>query len=120
MKINRVDECHILNLDIGNVKGVKDINMVFNEMSQNSSLELKLQGQGVTPHRDAQEHRFYSFGDNMTLKRFRTYIIKIRENTFFEEDLSQTCRNYPASEFSRIVQLGSDAFAGHGRHSGFL
>ena len=85
------------------MKGVKDINMVFNEMSQNSSLELKLQGQGVTPHRDAQEHRFYSFGDNMTLKRFRTYIIKIRENTFFEEDPSQTT---PHLSFPGLGGLG--------------
>ena len=32
------------------------------------------------------------------------YIVKIKENVFVEEDPSQTCRNYPTSEFSSYTE----------------
>ena len=37
---------------------------------------------------------------SMKLKFATGYIVKIKENVFVEEDPSQTCRNYPTSEFA--------------------
>ena len=93
-----------VNLDTGSMKGVMDnvadMGIFIDEKSKNSSLELKLQSQGLTTHREIQRHRFYSNGDNMNLNRYRHYIVKIRENIFVEEDPNQNCRNYPTSEFA--------------------
>ena len=80
---------------------MKDIGIYFNEKSQNSSVEVKLQGGGLTPHREILKHNFYSSGDLMKLinHRITGYIVKIKETVFVEEDQSQNCRNYPTSEF---------------------
>ena len=69
-------------------------------------MELKLQSQGLTTHREIQKHIFDSFGDNMNLNlnQLRQYIVKIRENIFVEEDPSQTCRNYPTSKFASYTE----------------
>ena len=105
VKINRLDDCHILKLDPQSMKGMKDITITFNEiMGQNLSLELKLQGQGLTTHREIQKHRFDSFGDNMKVNRFSMYVVKIRETVFVEEDPSQSCCNYPTSEFASYTE----------------
>ena len=108
VKINRLHDCHILNFDSGTLKGVQDFEILFNEKSQTSSLELKLQSQGLTTHREIQKHIFDSFGDNMNLNmnlnQLSQYIVKIRANIFVEEDPNQNCRNYPTSEFSSYTE----------------
>ena len=105
VKINRLHNCHILKLDQEHMKGMKVIHMYFNEKSQNSSVEVKLQGHGLTSHREIKKHRFYSSGDVMKLNSFVTgYIVKIKERVFVEEDQSQTCRNYPTSEFTSYTE----------------
>ena len=105
VKINPLNNCQILKLNQENMKGMKNIDIHFNEKSQNSSVEIKLLGQGLTTHREILKHRFYSFGDEMKFKnRLTGYIVKIKENVFVEEDPSQTCRNYPTSEFSSYTE----------------
>ena len=98
-RINPVHDCHILNLT-GDTSDVKQVHITLHELPENTSVELKLQGKGLTSHRELQEHRFYSLGEPMKLNRLTSYIVKVRSNVLVEEDPSQTCRNYPTSEFS--------------------
>ena len=119
MKINRLHECHILTLDKRSLKlkfqnpmnkdkhdAVKSIFLTFNDMRQNSSVSLKLQQRGLILHRDYQELRFASSGDNLELIRDKVskFVVKIKKTVFVEEDPSQTCRNYPTSEFESYTQ----------------
>ena len=106
VKINRLHNCYILKLDREDMKGMKDFGIHFKEKYQNSLLEVELQGHGLTPHREIMKHYFFSSGDAMKLNRFTTkvYAVKIKENIFVEEDPSQTCRNYPTSEFASYTE----------------
>ena len=40
---------------------------------------------------------------NIVGKKFTSYIARIKSNVFVEEDPSQTCRDYPTSEFSSYM-----------------
>ena len=105
-RINQLHDCLILNLNTVenvNIRDVKQLYLTFHEVAENTSVELKLQSKGLTSHREIQEHRFYSIGEPMKLKRLTTYIVKIRSQVFVEEDQSQTCRNYPTSEFASYM-----------------
>ena len=81
--------------------------MYFHNLPENSSVVVKLLGRELTSHRDIQEHQFYSFGEpiklNIVGKKFTSYIARIKSNVFVEEDPSQTCRDYPTSEFSSYM-----------------
>ena len=105
-RINQLHDCLILNLNTVenvNIKDVKKLYVTFHEVAENTSVELKLQSKGLTSHREIQEHRFFSIGEPMKLKRLTTYIVKIRSQVFVEEDQSQTCRNYPTYEFASYM-----------------
>ena len=103
VKINHLDDCQILKLDRENMKGMKDITILFNER-QNSSVEVELQSHGLTPHREIQRHRFYSSVMKVNPRKATGFIVKIKESVLVEEDPSQTCRNYPTSEFSSYTE----------------
>ena len=119
VKINRVHDCHILTLDKGGLKlkfqnpmnkdehyAVKSIDLLFNDMRQNSSVSLKLQQRGMILHRDYQEFRSHSKGDNLELMpdKVSKFVVKIKKTVFVEEDPSQTCRNYPTPEFESYTE----------------
>ena len=110
VRINHLHDCHILKLGQEDMKEMKDISIYFKEQIQNSSVEVKLQGHGLTPHREILKHRFYSSGDLMKLNRLTAtgYIVKIKETVFVEEDSSQTCRNYPTSEFRSYTECDDE------------
>ena len=113
VKINRLHECHIFTLDKRGLKlfhnpmnkdkhyAVKSIALTFKDMTQNSSVSLKLQQRGLILHRDYQQFRFASSGDNLELMpdKVSKFVVKIKKTVFVEKDPSQTCRNYPTSEF---------------------
>ena len=118
VNINRLHECHIFTLDKRGLKlfhnpmnkdkhyAVKSIDLLFNDMRQNSSVSLKLQQRGLILHRDYQEFRFASSGDNIELMpdKVSKFVVKIKKTVFVEEDPSQTCRNYPTSEFESYTE----------------
>ena len=82
-RINQLHDCLILDLSAVenmNIKDVKQLHVEFNEVPENTSVELKLQGKGLNSHRELQEHSFYSIGETMKLKRWTNYIVKIRED----------------------------------------
>ena len=106
-RINPVHDCHILNLKDMENRQMSQLYMYFHNLPENSSVVVKLLGRELTSHRDIQEHQFYSFGEPMKLnivgKKFTSYIARIKSNVFVEEDPSQTCRDYPTSEFSSYM-----------------
>ena len=118
VKINRLHECHILTLDKRGLKlfqnpiskdkhyAVKSMDLFFNMTGQDSSVSLKLQQRGLILHRDYQEFRFASSGDNLELvpDKLSKFVVKIKKTVFVEEDPSQTCRNYPTSEFESYTE----------------
>ena len=119
VKINRLHECHILTLDKRGLKlkfqnpmnkdkhyAVKSIDLLFNKAGQDSSVSLKLQQRGLILHREYQEFRFASSGDNLELvpDKVSKFVVKIKKTVFAEEDPSQTCRNYPTSEFESYTE----------------
>ena len=118
VKINRLHECHIFTLDKRGLKlfqnpmnkdkhyAVKSIELAFNKAGQDSSVSLKLQQRGLILHRDYQEFRFASSGDNLELvpDKMSKFVVKIKKAVFVEEDPSQTCRNYPTSEFESYTE----------------
>ena len=85
---------------------VKSIELLFNKTGQDSSVSLKLQQRGLILHRDYQEFRFASSGDNLELMpdKVSKFVVKIKKTVFVEEDPSQTCRNYPTSEFESYTE----------------
>ena len=116
-QINRLHPCHILSLDHPPLKsneerfrGTKSLTFSFNEMTHNSTVTLKLQGRGLILHRDQQQLRFDSSGDNVKLvpKKMSRYVVEIKKKVFVEEDSSQTCRNYPTSEFDSYTECDDD------------
>ena len=118
VKINRLHACHIFTLDKRGLKlfqnpsnkdkhyAVKSIDFLFNKAGQDSSVSLKLQQRGLILHRDYQELRFASSGDNIELvpDKMSKFVVKIKKTVFVEEDPSQTCRNYPTSEFESYTE----------------
>ena len=115
--INRLHACHLLSLDHPHLKsneehfrGMKSLTFYFNEMTHNSTVTLKLQGRGLILHRDQQQLRFDSSGDNVKLvpKKMSRYVVEIKKMVFVEEDSSQTCRNYPTSEFDSYTECDND------------
>ena len=100
-KINRIHACHLLNKKP--FANMKSLGLVFNEMQYNTSVELKLEDQGLRLQREPPPmNHFYSSGERMKLvsKGMFRYIVKIRERVFIEGDPGQTCRNYPNTEFA--------------------
>ena len=116
-QINRLHACHIWSLDHPYLKsneerfrGTKSLTFYFNEMTHNSTVALKLQGRGLILHRDQQQLRFDSSGDNVKLvpKKMSRYVVEIKKMVFVEEDSSQTCRNYPTSGFDSYTECDDD------------
>ena len=116
-QINRLHACHILSLDHPHLKsneehfrGIKSLTFSFNEMTHNSFVKLKLQGRGLILHRDQQQLQFDFSGDNVELvpKKMSRYVVEIKKRVFVEEDSSQTCRNYPTSEFDSYTECDDD------------
>ena len=66
------------------------------------SIEFYLEDKGVTCKRMLKTHAFYTSGSHITLtkEKMRSYVVKITENVFVEEDASKGCRKYPNPEFS--------------------
>ena len=48
----------------------------------------------------------------MKLNRLTSYNVKVRSNVLVEEDPSQTCRNFPTSEFESFDNHTSSCQAG--------
>ena len=100
-KINRIHACHLFNKKP--YANMKSFGLVFNEVHYNTSVELKLEDQGLRLQRDPPPmNHFYSSGERMELlsKGMFRYIVKNRERVFIEGDPGQTCRNYPNTEFA--------------------
>ena len=110
-KINFLESCHKLNFsDITRyfVSGKKEIFISFNEsiLEKNISLELKFRGKTIAADRMIEDHRFFSSGDLMEMKKQKMsqYMVKIRENVYVEEDPKKTCRVYPNGKFASYAE----------------
>ena len=106
-RINWLDECHILDLrSLENVeaKGTKGILVFVNETmlhEKNITVEVQLQGQTLATRRNINGHQFYHSGEVMN--SLLGYIVKLKKNSFVEEDPSRSCRNYPTPDFESYM-----------------
>ena len=106
-RINWLDECYVLDLtslDNVEVKGTKGIQIYVNETmlhEKNITVEVQLEGQTLATRRNKNGHQFYHSGEVMN--SLSGYIVKLKKNTFVEEDPSRTCRNYPTPDFESYM-----------------
>ena len=107
-KINWVYECQTLNLsNVADLNSMESIKVYFKPaddiiLRNNISVELRVRGKTLKSQRDIPEHRLYASGDDLKLTKlnqFSSYIMKIKENVFVEEDKTKNCRNYPNLDF---------------------
>ena len=90
-KINCLESCHKLNLsDILQefVSGTKEIYIWFNEsiLEKNISLELKFRGKTIAADRMIEDHRFFSTGDLMEMKKQKNVSV------YGEDQKASVCR----------------------------
>ena len=94
--------------------GGKVIQELFIEVSDlgEYSLQIQLMGESLNCRRDIKDHSLYSFGDTIKLQEENVsmaYMVEISQRVFVEEDPTNTCQNYPTSDFTSYAQC-DDAF----------
>merc|ERR1712192_19775 len=105
---NVMSDCHILKMRrIEQLTGrpiIMWIGIKFDEAIEknNFSVVLQLQGETLASHRHIQRHKFYHSGD--TIDEFSSdYIVELKKRVMVEEDVSNTCRNYPNEDFETYM-----------------
>ena len=104
-RMNWVNPCYLLNMDMIERKHLSNIRttfMQFNESNLNKHnviVQLKWQGRNLAAQRDIEAHFFYHVGDVMKLNQFAMFRVKIKKKVFIEGEPGTTCRNYPNPKF---------------------
>lgn len=103
-QVNFQDNCYTLDLTKNtNVKetGMNKLFMEFYDLKE-FTVDILVEGSSLACHREIKDHTFYFSGDSIKLvgkPLKRSFLVKIKQNIFVEEDPSKKCRDYPNIDF---------------------
>ena len=109
-RVNYPNNCY--DLDLSSSREVEEggINTLliwfsrsWNWSSEESGVQIEINGGTLSCGRSIFDHTFYSTGDTIEAKHreIKKYAMEISENVFVEGDPTKSCRVYPNEEFER-------------------